>query len=133
MAPVPTKLIFGRPLQIHSKWTLFEGTYKPTGQPVLLKQCLCPKLPQLTSSLKEIFRLAKLNHACLFNVIDMIITEKEAGLELVICVERLEKDLQREIVEKAGKKQRYRERELWGVLRDLVQALAYAQKEVVAI
>lgn len=133
MACAPAKLIFGRPLQLHSSWTLFEGFHIPTSQPVLLKHCLFHKHSQLAESLTELCHLAQLRHACSFSLIDLVIAEKEAGLELVVCVEKLEKDLQREIMEKVRGKQRYREEELWRFLWKIVKALAYAQQQVSAM
>ena len=127
------KVIFGRPLLKHNNFNLFEGIYKPTSQRVLLKHYLFPTLPNLTNTLKDHFCLAKLHHACFFHMIDMILTEKGEGFELVICVERLEKDLQREIKEREGRGEGYEEGELWRVLGGIVEALAYAQGLVSAI
>jgi hypothetical protein len=127
------KVVFGRPLLKHNNFNLFEGIYKPTSQRILLKHYLFPTLPNLTTTLKDNFCLAKLHHACFFQMIDMMLTEKEEGFELVICVERGEKDLQREIKERERRGEGYGEGELWRFVGVIVEAMAYAQGLVSAI
>jgi hypothetical protein len=59
--------------------------------------------------------------------------EKSAGFELILCLEKLERDLQAEIEERKGSARPYTEEELWTFLQGTVGALGLAQSLVSAI
>lgn len=127
------KVIFGKLLQSTQQTSIFEGIYKRTNQRIIIKQYKFHQIAHVAQGLKEQFCQAKLHHARFCNILDVLFSESEAGYELCLCLEKLEKDLNREIIEKAHRGDRYREAELWEFLQGTVEALALAQDLVICI
>jgi len=122
-----TKVIFNRTISNFGSLSLFEGFHKPTQQKILIKHYNYYKITDLAQGINELFCQAKLHHSHFCNIIDVLFTERETGYELILCLERLDKDLQREIEDRAYRGQMYGEQELWEFLQGTVEALALAQ------
>jgi len=121
------KVIFGKLIMSVGETSVFEGTYKRTGQKIMIKQYIYPHIAQLTQGINELFCQAKLHHKHFCNIIDVLFTEADAGYELSLCLERLEKDLKNEIEDRVIQGKTYSEPELWEFLQGAVEALALAQ------
>jgi len=110
--------------------SLFEGFHKPTQQNIIIKLYTYQESSKLAQGLKELFCQAKLQHRHFCDIIDVMFREADAGFELCLCLEKLEKDLQKEIEEKKDANSPYTEEELWCFLRGTVEALTLAQAQV---
>lgn len=122
-----SQVIFGKLIREGETANLFEGLYKPTKQKIMIKQYPFRDISHLAQSLKELFCQAKLHHARFCSLTDVFFNENEAGYELLLCLERLERDLEKEIKDRAGRNEEYTEQELWEFLQGTVEALALAQ------
>lgn len=130
---VDSKVIFEKLIETNHKNNIFEGTYKLTGQKIIIKQSQFHDISQFTQGLQELICQAKLQHRCFCSLIDAFFSESPAGYELNLCMERLDTDLQKEIGNRALRGEMYREQELWEFLQSTVEALALAQSNVSSI
>lgn len=80
--------------------------------------------------LRELFLQAKFTHTHVCRLLDVYFAEK-SGLELILCLEKLEKDLAKEIEERSKSRQSYSEGELWEFLQITTEVLCAAQNKVV--
>lgn len=111
--------------------SLFEGFHTPTQQAIMIKQYTFPNPSKLAKAIKEQFCQAKLRHSHFCDIIDVEFCENTQGFELCLCLERLEKDLEKEIDNKRESKSQYTEEEIWQFLQCTVEAMALAQTQVV--
>ena len=127
MASKPLNIIFQKPIRFEENTNIYEGFHKTTKQKIIIKQHTFCSLSKLMQVLKELFCQAKLRHSHFCDIIDVLFQEKPTGYEVSLCLERLERDLEAEIVERKGSAKPYTEEELWKFLQDTVEAMASAQ------
>jgi len=121
------KVHFGQPFPRSEQLNIFSGTYTRTGQEIIIKQYTYPQISEFAKCLTEQFCQAKLHHQHICNIIDVLLTESAAGIQLSLCLEKLDTNLESEVQGRADRGERYREEELWEFLQGTVEALALAQ------
>jgi hypothetical protein len=81
---------------------------------------------------RELFLQAKFTHLHVCKILDVYMATSTRGKpELVLCLEKLEKDLAMAIEERSKSHQSYSEEELWDFLQITTEVLCAAQNAVV--
>lgn len=111
---------------------IFSASHSLYG-PVKAKRFNCMDLQDLSSALNEAFLQAKLHHTSICQAVDLIVAVADEGYELLICMEDLPSDLQKEIEGRGNSGSQYSESHLIDLAKDLTDALATAQAAVTPI
>lgn len=119
------KTLYGNPL---SSVKVSLATRLGTKEVVVLKELCAASLSEARRFMEESWRNSTLSHAGICPVLGSFFLKEHDQYRCIIILERQATDLERLI--KAGKKP-FPEDVLWTWLEETVDALAYAQKEVI--
>lgn len=123
-------IIFGPLISTATNRNVFLGRLKLTKQEIVIKQYSFHKPAELTQRFNELFCQAKLKHPGICDIINVFLDKKPEEFNLILCLEKLEQDLSNEILRRLGNREWYREEELWEFLQSTVEAMSFAQKQV---
>ena len=129
MATAYDRLNLLKVVNISDTSAIFEANHSLYGS-VKAKRFKCLDLQALSSALNEAFLQAKLHHKSICQAVDLIVAVADEGYELLICMENLPSDLQKEIKDRGDSNTVYSEAHLMAFAKDLTDALAAAQAAV---
>jgi len=108
--------------------TVFKGLLPPS-TPVAIKEQVFDSLQMANSTIQAAIAMSTLANSGVLKVYDCAIEQTEAGFRSVLVLELLESDLAQEIRRRKSTGDYWSDAELITVLRTLVKALSFAQKQ----
>lgn len=110
-------------------YTLAVAWSDVSNREVILKESCHYVMRKLRPQIAKALIHARLQHANVRRILDIAVCERHPGYAVVLLFEKFQTDLKTEIAKRVSL-QPYSETELWKLLRDVGQALAYIHGQV---
>ena len=134
MSHLPLFISSPLPQATSSKSTLLTGEILSTPPiPVVLKQQIHSDIREVSKAMQEAITFMALQHPNIVKMYDFYVeSHGKTGFVSNLVMERMERDLAEEVYRRTRKEKRWEEWELVEMMRDVVKALNYAEKQGVS-
>lgn len=128
-------LVVGEVLYVNSesKVRILQAVEQTQGLKVAVKEYTVTDIGLGNQALREALAMSRLNHPSIVQIYDFYLGQAPSGLLTInIVMELMEEDLSKAIERRYLERHPWTEAELWGVLRKLIFALAFAERQNVS-
>ena len=114
------------------KTLVYKGKFSPTGEEVCIKERYFETLEEANAAVREALHQLNIHHPAVVGIKTQYLEQAEEEWKVVIVMELMASDMQRELTRRRRKKIFWGEGDLMNVLKSLVGALALAQQRNIA-
>jgi len=114
------------------KTTVSKGKFTPTGEEVCIKESYFDSLEEANAAVREALHQLSIHHPAVVSIKTQYLEQAEEEWKVVIVMELMLSDLQRELSKRKRRKVAWGEAELLDILKPLAGALALAQQRNIA-
>lgn len=114
------------------KTTVSKGKFTPTGEEVCIKERYFDTLEEANAAVREALHQLSIRHPAVVDIKTQYLEQVEEEWKVVIVLELMLTDLQRELAKRKRRKVVWEEAELMEILKPLTGALALAQQRNIA-